>query len=697
MARSQTSKLSIDTGRSELVKLWLLRILVPLNGQQEFINNLGIQNGRLAETLGLVTPSDMAFEDVEIKKARAQLRRLYLAGEKKYQKAELPNALTENIRRLADLVGLSAIDCRILEFATLIHNDRLLDDTADWLGQLSTSQVYQTLSVILEQPESAIRTALSSKGVLTQSGIVSLDRTGPGRLRNKLDLLSSRFAESMLVSEEDPISLLRDMVVAGTSPHLQWPDYEHLGQSLTLMRAYLRHAIETRRKGVNIFLYGNPGTGKSQLARLLAQELSCDMFEVASEDEDGDPVDGERRLRAFRAAQSFFAERQALILFDEVEDVFSDGGGLFGRRSTAEKHKAWINRALEQNPVPALWLSNSVSDLDNAFIRRFDMVIELQVPTRKQRERIIRDACGDMLTAKGMERIAAAERLTPAVIARAASVVSAIREALPGEQTSSAIEHLVGNTLEAQGHAPLKKNDASRLPDYYEVSLVNAGTNLDEVAKGLALTKEGRLCLYGPPGTGKTAFGRWLADKLGLPLHVRRASDLLSKFVGGTERNIARAFNEASDAGAVLLMDEVDSFLQDRAGAQRSWEVTEVNEMLSQMESFSGILIASTNLMDGLDQAALRRFDLKLKFDYLKPEQAWNLFERQCQALGLASPEIALKRELEILNVLTPGDFATVARQHRFRPAKDPSAILVALREECAVKAGGVKTAIGFI
>lgn len=178
----------------------------------------------------------------------------------------------------------------------------------------------------------------------------------------------------MLIAEEDPISLLRDMVIAGTAPQLQWRDYAHLGQSLTLMRAYLRHAIETRRKGVNIILYGAPGTGKSQLARLLAQELSCDMFEVASEDEDGDPVDGERRLRAFRAAQSFFAERQALILFDEVEDVFGDGVGMFGIRSTAKKHKAWLNRTLEQNPVPALWLSNSIGDVDNAFIRRFDMI-----------------------------------------------------------------------------------------------------------------------------------------------------------------------------------------------------------------------------------------------------------------------------------------------------------------------------------
>ncbi|MCV5335519.1 hypothetical protein OFD71_45290, partial [Escherichia coli] len=65
----------------------------------------------------------------------------------------------------------------------------------------------------------------------------------------------------------------------------------------------------------------------------MAEELGCELFEVASEDADGDPVNGERRLRAYRAAQNFFAQRQALIVFDEVEDVFDDGGRFSGRKS----------------------------------------------------------------------------------------------------------------------------------------------------------------------------------------------------------------------------------------------------------------------------------------------------------------------------------------------------------------------------
>lgn len=88
--------------------------------------------------------------------------------------------------------------------------------------------------------------------------------------------------------------------------------------------------------------------------------------------------------------------------------------------------------------------------------------------------------------------------------------------------------------------------------------------------------------------------------------------------IGVAEKNMAKMFQDAANEGAVLLLDEADTFLQDRKGAQRSWEISAVNEMLTQMESFEGIFIASTNLMSSLDEAALRRFDLKMRFDYLK-------------------------------------------------------------------------------
>jgi SpoVK/Ycf46/Vps4 family AAA+-type ATPase len=296
--------------------------------------------------------------------------------------------------------------------------------------------------------------------------------------------------------------------------------------------------------------------------------------------------------------------------------------------------------------------------------------------------------------------MAEVETLAPAVVTRAASVVQAISrhlgESFDAAKKAKALEHLIGNTLEAQGHAGLRRHDPNRLPELYDPAFIHADADLAQVAEGIRRVRTGRVCLYGPPGTGKTAYGRWLAGQLDAPLLVKRASNLLSMWVGGTEANMARAFREAEREGAVLLIDEVDSFLQDRRGAQRGWEVTGVNEMLTQMESFPGVFIASTNLMEGLDQAALRRFDLKVKFDFLMPEQSVELMRRHCAALGLAEPDDDARRAARSLRQLTPGDFAAAVRQNRFRAIATAAQLVEVLRGECAVKEGG-RSAIGFV
>ncbi len=128
---------------------------------------------------------------------------------------------------------------------------------------------------------------------------------------------------------------------------------------------------------------------------------------------------------------------------------------------------------------------------------------------------------------------------------------------------------------------------------------------------------------------GKTEFCDWLEKKLERPLIMKKASDLLNCYVGGTEHNIAAAFEEAKRENAVLLFDEIDSFLQDRRTANHSCRLRKSTKFLTQMESYEGYLVATTNLLDLMDNACLRRFDLKAKLDYMTDDQAEEMYRNR--------------------------------------------------------------------
>lgn len=680
----------------DITQLWMLRILMPLHGHKTLIGRAGFSCDPVARAVGLGCWLDDEEREFDAAAVRLSLRDQHRAAEACKERLAVPPTLRANMARLTALVGLSATDARIVEFAAMIHQDRVLDDCADTLGLLNAAKTVEMLAPLLDLDPADVRTSLGPHGVLARSGLLSLDRSGTNYLRAKLDLLSNGFADSILASNADPLVLLRETICASAPPRLVLGDYAHIEDALVILRPYLAQATASAKTGVNFFLHGAPGTGKSELARAVAADLGAELFEVASEDADGDPVSGERRLRAYRAAQNFLCQRRAILLFDEVEDVFADGDHAFGRKSTAQRRKAWLNRTLEQNKVPTFWLSNSIKEIDPAFTRRFDMVIELPVPPRAQRERILRAACADLLDERAIRRIASAETLAPAVVDRVATVVRSIHGQLGPDRTTRAVEWLIDQSLEVQGHAPLRRGDASRLPATYDAALLNADADMAALAEGLKATRAGRLCLYGPPGTGKTAYGRRIAEHLGMPLLLVGASELMSKWVGESEKNIAAAFRRAEREKALLLIDEVDSFLQDRSHARQPWEITMVNEMLTRMEAYSGIFITSTNLMAGVDPAALRRFDLKVRFDYLLADQAAALLERTCANLGLASPGASDLARLRGMRSLTPGDFAAVVRQHRFRPLSSTAAFVLALLDECAFKEPR-GTGIGFL
>ncbi|MCK6407652.1 MAG: ATP-binding protein [Thauera sp.] len=141
----------------------------------------------------------------------------------------------------------------------------------------------------------------------------------------------------------------------------------------------------------------------------------------------------------------------------------------------------------------------------------------------------------------------------------------------------------------------------------------------------------------------------------------------------------------------MLLLDEVDSLLRDRRQARHSWEATQVNELLQQMERFGGIFIAATNLIGQLDAAAMRRFDFKLQFRALERMQRRSLFAREALGDALRVGEIApaLGARLDALDMLTQGDFANVVRQRDLLgDTPSPKDFLRRLIVECRHKEG---------
>ena len=260
---------------------------------------------------------------------------------------------------------------------------------------------------------------------------------------------------------------------------------------------------------------------------------------------------------------------------------------------------------------------------------------------------------------------AAAERrsLTPAQIRTAVKFARLAGDAC-SDSAEALIERQLVNADKALGNTSSERG-ARRVVTSYDLSLVNTESRFEvpRIIEALQRRGHGSLCFHGAPGTGKTALAEHIAQELQRPLMIRQASDLVSKFVGETEQNMAKMFEEAETEQAVLLLDEADSFLRSRRLAERSYEVSEVNEMLQGMERYAGIFICTTNLFQDLDEAALRRFTFKIQFKGLKPDQRERMFVAEALDGDATRLTDEQRKRLRVLELLAPGDFAAVKRQ----------------------------------
>ena len=462
---------------------------------------------------------------------------------------------------------------------------------------------------------------------------------------------------------------------------LKWNDFDYLKKERDIFLNILTSAVNNKTKGINILLFGSVGTGKTQLSKLVANKAKIDIYSVSAEIMDKEATRTDR-LNDLVSKQTILSKMDnSCILFDEAEDVMNRGFSEFGSAS-----KAYLNSLIEETPVPIIWTTNNIYNVDPAFLRRMTYTIEFEKLSEDVRLNIWKRTLRKNKLKVDNKRLVELNKnydISPSLITNAVNTTKLIN----GSQDD--FEMFVENLARVvKKKKNVKKKKEFEMNEYND-DLVNTDLDIKDLTSKIKSCGKLNfsLCLYGEPGTGKSLYARYLAKELGLDVILKRASDLMSKYVGETEQNIANAFAEAKSKKAMLIFDEADSFLQNRNNAVRNWEIAQVNEMLTWMESHEYPFVCTTNLLDSIDEASLRRFTFKIKFDYMTKNQVNNAFEH---FFRIKNANVNIKG-------LTAGDFATVKKKADFLRINELSELCKMLEDEVKIKKAKIlKNNIGF-
>ncbi|MYB56547.1 MAG: AAA family ATPase [Gemmatimonadetes bacterium] len=585
---------------------------------------------------------------------------------------------------------------------TRLVNHRLLENTpvpiiytANRLDHLDESMLRRFTYILKFTAHSPTRQTAILQRMLEKSGIKGIDTTACARrLVDQLEcppaILAKAIETTRLINgDENDIyhfceqpertistHCTRPRLGPPIKPQLPWEAFSHLGQDAEDIRRTLAAVLGKNRKGVNILLYGPPGTGKTEFARTLCGEIGAQLYAIGQNEIGPDARPSADRTKTLDyALEALSDEPNAVILFDEMEDFH-------------QREKLYLNRIVEENPVPIIWACNSISYyrmFEPFFIDRMLHAIEFHhLPTRA-REHVYSSILHKASiptdeTHQLAQELAHNNKITPRQVALAAKQATLVSGNIQTIKRNIAQKEKLRHGVRPPDMRPIEQ---------YDPTLIHTDINLEVLTEQMVARGKRRfsLCLCGPPGTGKTAFVRYIAEQMGIDILPKRASDLLNKYVGENEQNIASAFAEALQTQSFLVFDEADSLLMDRQSAQRSWEVSLVNELLSQMERHPLPFACTTNQWDIIDPAAARRFVFRAEFYFLDQPRINRAFEL---FFDHKAPSSALA-----LTKLTPADFANVRdRAEILGYLNDPERIAHALAEECRQKPGGAS--LGF-
>jgi len=574
--------------------------------------------------------------------------------------------------------GLTGTEMEIMMFSWIFFRKDQCSDLSDIICSYrfrssSTSDTFKRLYSNLD-----FDTAVSNDGTLKQMDVLEDNLEMSKRIRMFLDGHSGNDLDSLYFR-----------VYEGNCVPFQKLCQKN--SKVQLAFDMLKHAKVG--EGLNFFFYGVEGTGKTELAKAIAKELKCPLVltnistkGVHRESKEDSMV--RSRMGSILYAARKYQKKKAILLADEADVILNCC------------EKGTLNFFLEQINIPVIWISNKISWIESSTLRRFDYSIQFERPDAEKRNEIWESVVSEN-GANSFLPTEAVRKLSEELPITAGGITQSVRRTKQLLESGCEIDAIKTVRTIAEAQANLlslnieytNRDKESHAPSYL-LDALNINADMNKIlkvtqafdAKWQNMQESDRpdslnMLLYGHPGTGKTEFAKHLARTLNRKIIIKKASDLLDCYVGNTEKQIRKMFKEAEEAKAILFLDEADSMIRDRGEAVRNWEVTQVNEMLTQMENFKGIFIAATNFDGELDTASRRRFALKVKFDYLKPESIeimWKTF----------FPKVKCPESAKNLRMLAPGDFNAVYGSFRFYNDDEinAEAIIEALKTELAFK-----------
>src|SRR6266571_3347820 len=530
--------------------------------------------------------------------------------------------------------------------------------------------------------------------------------------------------EAVLVQ---PGTIVRAQVrgaTSGSGPgRVGYEDIGGLGKELQRIREMielpLKYPAVFDRLGVEppkgVLLYGPPGTGKTLIARVVAAETNAAFF-IINGPEIINKFYGESESRLRSVFQEAQRRAPSIIFIDELDALApkrAEMGGEVERRIVGQL-LALMDGLASRGQVVLIGATNQPNALDPALRRpgRFDREISLRVPDVRGRTEILHIHSRDAALAGDVD-FARLAQLTPGFVGadlealcREAAMI-ALRRVLPHidyERGYIPYETLVNlNITMADFQAALREIEPSTTREVYvEVSdtswddiggLVKAKTILTEGVEwplrfpelyaNAKIEPPRGVLLSGPPGSGKTLLARALANQCEASFISIKGPELLSKWIGESEKGVREVFRRAKQAApCIVFFDEIDSLAPRRTGdTDRSFSNGVIAQLLTEMDGIEGregvIVLAATNRPELIDPALLRpgRFDLIVELEYPNEEGRRKIFAVHTRGRPLA-PEITM----EELARLTPGrsgaDIEAICRR----------AALLALREWIAPK-----------